>query len=235
MGYMVMIYFYWKSLRVFYKEKISYSGSLVNTWKQGSWNRVGRRVKRDFKRPPKPPVRPPKRQRHSRSALFYPSHSSKRRRFCPSNSIDGESSNATDRPVLERDCSVDFSYDCDNSNDDTVVEYLEEIEYNFSTFRMRMEDLDDDTYVPENDEETTRNDQFTPVTKETYSKCWPGDWLPLDCPGVRVIALNYTTDPYLWRPVWIKKRIRSSLAERAREMMKMLIEIGVGSGHPIVW
>lgn len=40
------------------------------------------------------------------------------------------------------------------------------------------------------------------------SKCWPKDWLPLDCPGVRVIALNYTTDPYLWRPVWINKRCR---------------------------
>ena len=43
---------------------------------------------------------------------------------------------------------------------------------------------------------------------EPYSKCWPRDWLPKDCPGVRVIALNYTTDPYLWRPLWVTKRNR---------------------------
>lgn len=43
---------------------------------------------------------------------------------------------------------------------------------------------------------------------EGVSKCWPQDWLPNDCPGVRVIALNYTTDPYLWRPVWVKQRKR---------------------------
>lgn len=40
------------------------------------------------------------------------------------------------------------------------------------------------------------------------SRCWPRDWLPQDCPGARVIALNYTTDPYLWRPVWMNKRCR---------------------------
>lgn len=210
------------------------TGSLINTWKQGLWKSKGRRVKREFKRPPKPPVRPPKRQRHSRSSLFDPPHSSKRRRFCASNSVDGESADSTDR-ILKRDCSVDYSYDCDNTNDDTVVDYLEEIEYNFSTFRMRADDMEEGNYVPDNEEEMTKNDQFTTSTSQSYSKCWPGDWLPVDCPGVRVISLNYTTDPYLWRPVWIKKRIRSSLEERSREMMKMLTEIGVGSGHPIVW
>jgi hypothetical protein len=45
--------------------------------------------------------------------------------------------------------------------------------------------------------------------KEPYSTCWPRDWLPQDCPGVRIIAINYTTDPYLWRPLWVTKRNRS--------------------------
>lgn len=40
-----------------------------------------------------------------------------------------------------------------------------------------------------------------------YSDCWPRDWLCKDVPGVRVIAVNYTTD-ILWRPLWIKKRNR---------------------------
>ncbi|XP_068153462.1 uncharacterized protein [Drosophila tropicalis] len=68
-----------------------------------------------------------------------------------------------------------------------------------------------------------------------YSKCWPGDWLPLDCPGVRVIALNYTTDQYLWRPLWKRKESRSSLIQRSREMAELLIQQRVGHGHPIIY
>lgn len=69
---------------------------------------------------------------------------------------------------------------------------------------------------------------------EPYSKCWPRDWLPKDCPGVRVIALNYTTDPYLWRPLWVTKRNRTCMLERSREMMDHLKKLGVGK-NPIIW
>jgi hypothetical protein len=61
-----------------------------------------------------------------------------------------------------------------------------------------------DRLLKEDDMEQNNNDE-----KEPYSKCWPRDWLPQDCPGVRIIALNYTTDPYLWRPLWVTKRNRS--------------------------
>lgn len=66
------------------------------------------------------------------------------------------------------------------------------------------------------------------------SECWPKDWLPIDCPGVRVIALTYTTDPYLWRPVWIKGQSRKTMEERSAEMLKLLLKNNVGD-HPIVW
>lgn len=69
---------------------------------------------------------------------------------------------------------------------------------------------------------------------EPYSKCWPRDWLPRDCPGVRVIALNYTTDPFLWRPLWVTKRNRTCMLERSREMMDHLKKLGVGK-NPIIW
>uniref|UniRef100_A0A8D8XXA7 Protein SERAC1 n=1 Tax=Cacopsylla melanoneura TaxID=428564 RepID=A0A8D8XXA7_9HEMI len=67
-----------------------------------------------------------------------------------------------------------------------------------------------------------------------YSKCWPKDWLPMDCPGVRIIAVNYSTDPFLWKPFWIPAQQRLPMNERAREMMSLLLELGVGS-RPIVW
>lgn len=41
-----------------------------------------------------------------------------------------------------------------------------------------------------------------------FTNCWPRDWLPLDCPYVQVITISYSTDPYLWRPIWLSKPAR---------------------------
>ncbi|KAJ8971752.1 hypothetical protein NQ314_000569 [Rhamnusium bicolor] len=68
---------------------------------------------------------------------------------------------------------------------------------------------------------------------DDYSSCWPQDWIPKDCPNVRVIALNYTTD-VLWSPVWAKKRNRTDMVVRSQEMIEELVKLGVGK-KPIVW
>lgn len=73
-----------------------------------------------------------------------------------------------------------------------------------------------------------------PAAPRPKSKCWPRDWLPVDCPGVRVLAIDYTTDPYLWRPVWVPKLSRRTMQSRSQEMTKKLLEQGVGC-RPIVW
>ncbi|KAK4882789.1 hypothetical protein RN001_006108 [Aquatica leii] len=79
------------------------------------------------------------------------------------------------------------------------------------------------------------NESFDNIGEDVdYSKCWPKDWLAKDYPFARIIALNYTTDPYLWRPVWVKKRNRSNMVERCREMINHLLQLNVGS-RPIVW
>lgn len=69
----------------------------------------------------------------------------------------------------------------------------------------------------------------------SLSECWPKDWLPLDCPNVRVSAINYDTDPHLWRPVWYPKRTRTNLMVRASKMLKLLIANNVGVNRPIIW
>lgn len=43
------------------------------------------------------------------------------------------------------------------------------------------------------------------VCDECYSPCWPRDWVRVDYPGARIISINYTSDPYLWRPLWVKE------------------------------
>uniref|UniRef100_A0A1Y1NIA1 DUF676 domain-containing protein n=1 Tax=Photinus pyralis TaxID=7054 RepID=A0A1Y1NIA1_PHOPY len=69
---------------------------------------------------------------------------------------------------------------------------------------------------------------------DEFSKCWPKDWLSKDYPNARIISLNYSTDPYLWRPVWVKKKNRSGIPERSLEMIKHLVKLQVGR-RPIVW
>lgn len=208
-------------------------GSLVNTWKQGLWKSEGRRVK--FERPPRPPIRPPKRPRHSRSTLIRPPHLRKRARYCGSSDNSGYSSD--DEYVLDEQQKThtrSYTFEAGKPNS---VEFCDDVEYSFPTFRLREEDRRDRSPSPGFIHSTNDKHKHTDPSEdqEKWSPCWPGDWLPLDCPGVRVIAVNYTTDPYLWRPVWVKKRNRSSLSERAREMTDLLIEKRVGYGHPIVW
>ncbi|XP_075989424.1 uncharacterized protein LOC142985254 isoform X2 [Anticarsia gemmatalis] len=72
------------------------------------------------------------------------------------------------------------------------------------------------------------------VCDECYSSCWPRDWIKEDFPGARVISINYTSDPYLWRPLWVKENKRLRLHERADQMMEQLLKLGVGD-RPIIW
>ncbi|XP_075147622.1 uncharacterized protein LOC142221720 isoform X2 [Haematobia irritans] len=223
-------------------------GSLVNTWKQGLWENERKPV--EFDRPPKPPVRPPKRPRHSRTALVQPPHKQKRARF-----IHPEQKQHSLEDVDEFE-DTEYSFICGEPKE---VQVCDDIEYSFPTFRLRMNDngrlmqaeinsilnetQKSQNYTEDKENSANNNDPPKKGTKSTkpspndpgYSKCWPGDWLPIDCPGVRVIAVNYTTDQYLWRPLWKKKETRSSLTQRAREMAELLIAQRVGYGHPIVW
>lgn len=64
---------------------------------------------------------------------------------------------------------------------------------------------DEGTCILANDFECESEDYTEDI--ENYSMCWPKDWIQKDCPNVRVIAVNYSTD-VLWSPVWVKKRQR---------------------------
>ncbi|XP_053623486.1 uncharacterized protein LOC128682636 isoform X2 [Plodia interpunctella] len=72
------------------------------------------------------------------------------------------------------------------------------------------------------------------VCDKCYSTCWPRDWIKLDYPEARVISVNYTSDPHLWRPLWVKGYKRLRLHERAEQMTRQLLALGVGQ-RPIIW
>lgn len=77
------------------------------------------------------------------------------------------------------------------------------------------------------DEQTANENEFT--------DCWPKDWLPKDFPNARIIGLNYSTDDYLWQPIWSPARQRSNLSMRANKMLALLTNHRVGVNRPIVW
>lgn len=79
------------------------------------------------------------------------------------------------------------------------------------------------------------SNHFNSATLDSLSQCWPKDWLPLDFPTARVSALNYDTDPHLWRPIWYPSLKRSSLATRAMKMIRILVEHKIGLNRPIIW
>ncbi|XP_030369656.1 uncharacterized protein LOC115620527 [Scaptodrosophila lebanonensis] len=153
------------------------------------------------------------------------------------------------------DDGEDYAYVCGAPKD---IQICGDIEYSFPPFRVLMPEKTRLSMLQSDDNDNTPDDPHNaqssdvspkslvgkgkrkqsskPSAKDpNYSKCWPGDWLPLDCPGVRVIAVNYTTDQYLWRPLWKGKEPRSGLVQRSREMAELLIKHRVGYGHPIIY
>lgn len=105
--------------------------------------------------------------------------------------------------ILDEDEGRMYTFECGEPDD---IQYMDDVEYSFPTFRLRVDDIENNEPVKLTHHKAGK--QPKPKKDENYSPCWPRDWLPMDCPGVRVIAINYTTDPYLWRPLWVKKRNR---------------------------
>ncbi|XP_011211740.2 uncharacterized protein LOC105229233 isoform X2 [Bactrocera dorsalis] len=212
-------------------------------------------------RPPKRPkhsrtalLHPPHKQKRARFAQGDPSQRATLEAMESDeiNNLDDGFFDATEHELKEG-----VSYVCGAPED---IQNCDGIEYSFPTFRLRLNDngrllqgkfdkMHDSSMdgcageshvsqappASESPKAKSKGKAKPSANDPNYSKCWPGDWLPLDCPGVRVIAVNYTTDQYLWRPLWKKKEPRSNLIERAREMTELLIKHRIGCGRPIVW
>ncbi|XP_077295276.1 protein SERAC1 [Arctopsyche grandis] len=65
----------------------------------------------------------------------------------------------------------------------------------------------------------------------TKTKCWPRDWLPSDCPNIRVLGVSYETMMMEWSSGCGDV---SSSEDRALLLGKALQKAGVGT-RPIVW
>lgn len=69
---------------------------------------------------------------------------------------------------------------------------------------------------------------------DDYTECWPKSWLAADCPNIRVLSVEYDTHLSDWMSKCPVENQRQSLANRSRELLKMLQQAGVGQ-RPVVW
>lgn len=72
---------------------------------------------------------------------------------------------------------------------------------------------------------------------EEYTYCWPMDWLPFDCPNLRIIGINYETALTEWsaKHTCPCEKGKGTLQNRSDELMKSLAASGVGQDRPIIW
>lgn len=66
------------------------------------------------------------------------------------------------------------------------------------------------------------------------TKCWPKDWLAVDCPDLRIIGVNYETSISTWTAFCPHTHNKMTLDERSDQLMSQLLKAGVGD-RPIVW
>ncbi|CAG9823525.1 unnamed protein product [Phaedon cochleariae] len=68
----------------------------------------------------------------------------------------------------------------------------------------------------------------------SYTQCWPKDWLPEDCCNLRIIGINYDTSLSMWAPICPAEKVKFTLEERSEDLLDKLLEAGLGN-RPIVW
>ncbi|XP_046975254.1 uncharacterized protein LOC124541430 [Vanessa cardui] len=209
-------------------------GSLGNTWRQGEW------MSKYEKLPTKMPLRRP----HSRPTCKCPAEPTN----CPENTLN--TNNATNQQTENKMASekMDTAYKKSNqvlTQDnyfaaDTFYnnKLLEQVNIgNYETQAQFVKDMFESDAREMKGGCKCIGDECQGcgcVCDQCYSPCWPRDWIRVDHPGARVISINYTSDPYLWRPLWIREIKRLRLHDRADQMISQLLDLGVGE-RPIVW
>ena len=73
-------------------------------------------------------------------------------------------------------------------------------------------------------------------TCESFSNCWPKDWLAKDLRNVRIIGVEYSTQLSDWEPVHPYETPEDrTIPARARELLVKLEAADVGKKRPVIW
>lgn len=84
------------------------------------------------------------------------------------------------------------------------------------------------------DPHNMRGEPVDQVSEETYSYCWPRDWLAEDSTNVRVLACDFDSYISQWGPTCPTQNFQRSLEERSEDLLDKLREAGVGT-RPVIF
>ncbi|XP_060524697.1 protein SERAC1 isoform X2 [Cylas formicarius] len=69
---------------------------------------------------------------------------------------------------------------------------------------------------------------------DSYTYCWPKDWLANDLKNIRIIGINYDTSLSMWAPLCPLEKEKLTLDERSDMLAQKLLQCNLGN-RPIVW
>lgn len=74
------------------------------------------------------------------------------------------------------------------------------------------------------------------MNDQTYSYCWPIDWLPQQFPKIRVLGLQFESALSYWvKKICPCEQNKMKLRNRSADFLPRLKSAGVGDGRPVVW
>uniref|UniRef100_T1JG54 Protein SERAC1 n=1 Tax=Strigamia maritima TaxID=126957 RepID=T1JG54_STRMM len=68
----------------------------------------------------------------------------------------------------------------------------------------------------------------------SHTACWPKDWLPVDCPHVRIISVDFDAEVSEWFRKCPGEAEKSTIAMRSYDLLQRLLKAGIGQ-RPIIW
>lgn len=74
------------------------------------------------------------------------------------------------------------------------------------------------------------------MNDQTYSFCWPIDWLPQKFPQIRVLGLQFESALSYWvKKVCPCEQNELKIRNRSADFLERLKSAGVGESRPVVW
>ncbi|KAL3278703.1 hypothetical protein HHI36_016237 [Cryptolaemus montrouzieri] len=125
------------------------------------------------------------------------------------------------------------------SSEPHTMQYIQDFEEDdlneVKDFEVVLDDIPVSGYCAGNCSYTCGGDKLTSIDdKDSFTYCWPRDWLSDDCNDLRVIGINYETTLSKWNFFCPHISGKTNIEEQSVKLLTNLLVAGVGT-RPVVW
>lgn len=102
-------------------------------------------------------------------------------------------------------------------------------------FEVVLDDLPTNGHCTANYDYTCAGESLAAADRtDTFTYCWPRDWLGDDCNDLRIIGVNYQTTLSKWNSCCTHVTEKTNLEEQSSKLLASMKQAGLGK-RPIVW